>query len=141
MGGKEDRKILEELLDSYTLDGRKDAITGEIDFQLSLRHLMAECMNFQNEETALQYLGTPLGVTVELTPKFHAKLAGKHVEYSWAHAKAFYRQVPVSRKRVRDNFKAVVKECIALPCECFEQIDNRKVCCLGLSVYLHLPPS
>jgi hypothetical protein len=44
---------------------------------------MAECVDFKNEETALQYLGTQLGVTVELTPKFHAKLAGKGVEYSW----------------------------------------------------------
>jgi hypothetical protein len=103
--------ISEELLDKFTLDGRKDAITGEIDLQLSLRHLMAECMDFKNEETALQYLGTQLGVTVELTPKFHAELAGEGVEYSWAHAKAFYRRVPVSRKRGRENFKALVKEC------------------------------
>jgi hypothetical protein len=51
-----------ELLDKYTVDGRKDAITGEIDLQ--------------------QFLGTQLGATVELTPKFHAELAGEGVEYS-----------------------------------------------------------
>ena len=61
--------ILEELLDKYTLDGRKDAMTGKIDLKLSLCHLMAENMDFKNEETALQYLGTQLGVTVELTLK------------------------------------------------------------------------
>jgi hypothetical protein len=103
--------ILEELLDKYTLDGRKDAMTGGINLQLSLRHLMAESVDFKNEETALQYLGTQLGVTVELTPKFHAELAGEGVEYGWAHAKAFYRRVPVSRKRGRENFKVLVKEC------------------------------
>ena len=41
---------------------------------------MAECVDFKYEETALQYLGTHLGVTVELTPKFHAELSGKDVE-------------------------------------------------------------
>ena len=53
-------------------------------------------MDFKNKETALQYLGTQLGVRVELTPKIHAELAGEGVEYSWAHAKSFYRRVPVS---------------------------------------------
>ena len=72
--------ISEELLDKYALDGRQNAMTGEIDLQLSLRHLMAECVDFKYEETALQYLGTHLGVTVELTPKFHAELSGKDVE-------------------------------------------------------------
>jgi hypothetical protein len=52
-----------------------------------------------------------MGVTVELTPKFHAELAGEGVEYSWAHAKAFYRRVPVSKKKGRENFKQLVKEC------------------------------
>jgi hypothetical protein len=33
------------------------------------------------------------------------------VEYSWAHAKAHYRRMPVSRKQGRDNFKQLVKEC------------------------------
>ncbi len=102
--------ILEHSLKEYTLDGRKDAITGIVDLHYSLRNLLAKCTDFKEEETALQYLGTQLGVTVQLTPKFHAELAGDGVEYSWAHAKAYYRRVPVSRKRGRENFK-VVKEC------------------------------
>jgi hypothetical protein len=45
-------------------------------------------------------------------PKFHAKLAGEGVEYSsWAHVKAFYRHMPLSRKQDRDNFKQFVKDC------------------------------
>ncbi|KAI2503816.1 hypothetical protein MHU86_10621 [Fragilaria crotonensis] len=72
---------------------------------------MSECIDFKNEETALQHLGTQLGVSVELTPKFHAELAGEGVEYSWAQAKSFYRRVPVSRKRGRENFKELVREC------------------------------
>jgi hypothetical protein len=90
--------ILEGLFVKYTSDGRKDAISGQINLQFSLRHLMAECMDFKNKETALQYLGTQLGVRVELMSKLHAELAGEGVEYSWAHAKSFYRRVPVSER-------------------------------------------
>jgi hypothetical protein len=103
--------IPEHSLEKYTLDGRRDAITGVVDLHYSLRNLLAECTDFKEEETALQYLGTQLGVTVQLTPKFHAELAGEGVEYCWAHAKAYYRRVPVSRKRGRENFKDLVKEC------------------------------
>ena len=38
--------ISEVSLEKYTLEGRKDAITGQTDSQLSLRHLMAECTDF-----------------------------------------------------------------------------------------------
>jgi hypothetical protein len=98
-------------LDKYTMDGRKDTISGKVDLQYSLRSLLGECKDFKEEETALQFLGTQLGVTVLLTPKFHAELAGEGVEYSWAHSKAYYRRMPLSRKRGRDNFKQLVKDC------------------------------
>lgn len=100
----------EELLDKYTVDGCKDPITGEIDLRYSLKSLLARCTDFKEEETALQYLGTQLGVKVELTPKFDAKLSGEGVEYCWAHTKSHYRRIPLSRKRCRENFKQVVKE-------------------------------
>jgi hypothetical protein len=108
------------MLDKYTLDGRKDPTTGQIDLRYSLRHLLAECKDFKEEETALQYLGTQLGVTVQLTPKFHAELAGEGVEYCWAHAKSYYRRVPVSRKRGRENFQATCQG-INMSCECNKQ--------------------
>ena len=76
-----------------------------------MRNLLAECTDFKEGETALKYLGTQLGVTVQLTQKFHAELAGEGIEYSWAHAKAYYHRVPVSRKRGHENFKDLVKEC------------------------------
>ncbi len=92
-----ERGLIDEAsLEKYTLNGRKDAITGDVDLQFSLCHEMAECTDFKEEETALQHLGTQLGVRVQLTPKFHAELAGEGLKYSWAHAKAFYRRVPVS---------------------------------------------
>jgi hypothetical protein len=98
-------------LERYTLDGRKDTITGKIDLQYSLCSLLGKCKDFKEEETDLQFLGTQLGVTVLLTPKFHTELAGEGVKYSWAHSKAHYRRMPLSRKRGRENFKQLVKDC------------------------------
>ncbi len=72
-----------------------------------LRHILANCTDFKEEETALQYLATQLGVTVHLTLKFHTELAGKGVDYSWAHSK----RLPVLQKRGRENFKQLVKDC------------------------------
>jgi hypothetical protein len=77
-------------LEQYTLDGRSNPITGQVNLQSSPRHILANCNDFKDKETALEYLGTQLGVTVKLTPKFHAELAGEGVEYSWAHSKSFY---------------------------------------------------
>ena len=106
--------IPEQSLEKYTNDGRKDPITGTIDLRFSLRHILGECTDFKEEETALQYLGTQIGVTVQLTPKFHAELAGEGIEYCWAHAKAYYCREPLSRKRGRENFKELVKECTSV---------------------------
>jgi hypothetical protein len=68
---------------------------------------MAECNDIKEEKTVL---GTQLGVCVQLSPTFHAELAGEGVECSWAHAKSFYRRVPESQKQDRENFK-LVSEC------------------------------
>ena len=77
-----ERGLIErDSLDKYTLDGRKDHITGTVDLQFSLRNIMTECADFKQEETALQHLGSQLGVTFWLTPKFHAEFAWEGVEY------------------------------------------------------------
>lgn len=40
-------------LEKYTLEGRKDSITGEVDLHYSLRSLLGNCRDFKEEETAL----------------------------------------------------------------------------------------
>jgi hypothetical protein len=55
--------ILEHSFEKYTLDGRKNAITGIVDLHYSLQNLLAECTGFKEEDTAVQYLGTQLEVT------------------------------------------------------------------------------
>jgi hypothetical protein len=65
----------------------------------------------KQEKTALQYLGSQFGVTVWLTPKFHEELAGEGVKNICAHARAYYPRMLLSRKRGRDNFKRLVRDC------------------------------
>ena len=121
--------VEKDSVEKYTIEGRKDNITGTIDLQYSLRNIMAQCTDFKHEETALQFLGSQLGVTVLLTPKFHAELAGEGVEYSWAHAKAYYRRMPLSRKRGKENFKQLVRDCTCpvtvLPKERIQKFASR----------------
>ncbi len=111
MDGWDNPRAFYKFCQKDTLDGRKDNITGTIDLEYSLRHIMAECTDFKHKELALQYLGSQLGVKVLLTPKFHAELAGEGVEYSWAHANANYRRMSLSRKRGKETFKQLVQDC------------------------------
>ena len=93
-------------LEKYTMDPAADA-DGEIlegAEEWSLRVLMASCLDFAEEVTALQHVGNELGVSVIISPKFHAELAGEGIEYSWGVTKGLYRCKPLNSKR-RDYFK------------------------------------
>jgi hypothetical protein len=48
----------------------------------SLRILMASCLDFAQEMTALEHVGSELGVSDIIIPKLHAELAGEGIEYS-----------------------------------------------------------
>ncbi len=96
----------------YTINGRKDPQTGQVLESSSLLALMAQCTDFKEEETALQFLGQQLGLRVLFTPKFHCEFAGEGIEYNWAHAKAKMRITPLREKKGRQNFIALVKKCI-----------------------------
>ena len=77
----------------------------------SLKYLMASCLDFAEEMTALQHVGHELGVSVIITPKFHAEMAGEGIEYSWGVSKSVYRRMPLASKKGKTSFKALVKEC------------------------------
>ena len=57
-----------------------------------------------------QYLGQQLGVSVIITPKFHAELAGEGVEYSWGIAKGMYRRKPLISQKSKETFKKLVND-------------------------------
>ena len=96
----------------YTINGRKDPQTGQSLESSSLQALMAQCTDFKEEDTALQFLGKQLGLRVLSTPKFHCEFAGEGIEYNWAHAKAKMRVTPLREKKGRQNFIDLVKKCI-----------------------------
>ena len=96
----------------YTINGRKDLQTGALIQSSSLRALMGKCTDFLEEETALQYLGSQLGLRVLFTPKFHCEIAGEGIEYNWAHAKAKMKVTPIRDKKGRSQFMSLVRKCI-----------------------------
>jgi len=98
-------------LKKYTLDGK--TANGILDWSTSLRHIMGCCTDFLNEEGMMQHVGRNLGVTVLLTPKCHAEIAGEGIEYLWACSKGFYRSLPLKEKKGKDKFKASVIRCLS----------------------------
>lgn len=100
-------------LEKYTMEPATDA-DGEVlegAEEWSLRVLMASCLDFAEEVTALQDVGNKLGVSVIISPKFHAELAGEGIEYSWGVTKGLYRRKPLTCKRSKEAFKRLVMEC------------------------------
>ena len=84
-----------------------------VDTTTSLRHIMGMCHDFLNEEGMLQHVGKGLGVTVMLTPKCHAELAGEGIEYLWGQAKGTYRSLSLNQKKGKDNFKTSLQFCLS----------------------------
>ena len=98
-------------LNKYTLTGKREL--GIVNNVNSLRHIMGMCADFLNEEGMLQYIATKIGVTVLLTPKCHAELAGEGIEYMWACSKGAYRNLSLKEKKGKENFNASVCHCLS----------------------------
>jgi hypothetical protein len=94
----------------YTVNGKKDQDFNIIQ-ESSLRDIMANCTDFLNEETALQWLARNIGVLIVHTPKFHCELAGDGIEYSWAYGKGDFRRQPIQERKGIQNFHAMVQRC------------------------------
>ncbi len=91
-------------LSAYTIDGRKDAY-GVVQKETSLKYLMSNCTDFEEEESLLQAMGQQMGVMVYRTPKCHCKMAGERVEYSWGCTKNAYRARPIGEKRGEETYE------------------------------------
>jgi hypothetical protein len=74
---------------------------------------MLTCAEFKNELSALQHLAKKLGTHVLCSPKYHAKIAGKGIEYCWAIAKNWFERLPLSEWRTRQQFETKVKEALS----------------------------
>ncbi len=71
-------------LERYTIDIAEDnngkVLEGAESW--SLKYLMASCLDFADELTALQHVGKEHAVSVIITPKFHAEMTGEGIEYN-----------------------------------------------------------
>ena len=102
----------DKAIQNYTIGGRKNEF-NLVQSEFSLKHLMASCTDFEEEETMLQSMASKMGVSVDRSPKCHCEIAGEGIEYSWACAKNHYRQILLDKKRGKENFMKSVRECIA----------------------------
>ena len=68
---------------------------GEEIIKYSLLRLTEQCLGFVNEVTEMEIMAERIGVLVICTTKYHAKLAGKGVEYSWGIAKCKLRNLNI----------------------------------------------
>ena len=93
----------------YTKAGKKD-LYGFVDESTSIDKLMEKQPDFLEQETLLQYYCRQLGVESDRSPKCHPEIAGEGIEFDWGCAKVKYRAQPLSRKRTKDNFFALVDE-------------------------------
>ena len=103
--------IDEKRLNEYKVRTEDD--DGKLIPDLSLLHMMETCIDFASEVSQLEHVGQLLGVRVMITTKYHAEYAGEGVEYSWGFSKSVYRRHPLSAKKGKDHFDALVEKCIS----------------------------
>jgi hypothetical protein len=103
--------VNESLISKYKLHMEDDV--GVLIQEISLTHIMVSCTNFQNKMSQLEFVCHELGGKVFITTKYHAKYADEGIEYSSGLSKAMYKKIPLSSKRGKQNFDALVSKCIS----------------------------
>ncbi len=63
-----------------------------IDLSTSLRYMLGQCKDFQEEITRLEWVAKGLGFSLTLTPKTHCEIAGVGIEYCWGYSKFHFRK-------------------------------------------------
>ena len=56
--------------------------------------------------------GKQMGVTVDRTPKCHPEMAGEGIEYAWAGSKQAFGLTPLTLRRNKKGFHALVRKCL-----------------------------
>ena len=83
--------------EKYTVNTEKDQ-NDVLNYEISLKYLLGNCVDFSNEESLLQSNARKIGVSIERTPTCHAELAGEGIEYTWGFGKNFYCRQPLNLK-------------------------------------------
>ncbi|KAI2502685.1 hypothetical protein MHU86_11742 [Fragilaria crotonensis] len=87
----------ESQLEKYTLNGTRD-VFGLVQKYFSLKSLMSNCLDFEEERDSIAIHGKEMGVLVDRTPKCHCELAGEESSILGL-CKNFYRRVALRRKK------------------------------------------
>ena len=103
--------VNESLIRQYKMRMEDDA--GVLIPEFSLAHMMESCTDFQNKMLQLEFVCHELGCKVLITTKYHTEYAGVGIEYSWGLSKAMYQKCPLSSKKGKQNFDALVSKCIS----------------------------
>ena len=86
--------------------------------QYSLSYLLSQCTDFTEQKTDIDQLCDEISInylcksSILFTPKYHCKLAGEGIKYSWGASKRVYRRKPLSEKKQSAHFKALVRSCV-----------------------------
>ena len=96
--------INEGNIHQYTVDGQKDGF-GVFQPHTSLKYLMGNCKDFEEEESLLQSIGRKMGVLADRTAKCYCELAGEENEYFWGCVKNFYRHLPLQGEKIERKFQ------------------------------------
>ena len=80
---------------------------------MSLKFLMSNCQDFEEEESLLQSMGHAMGVLVNRTPTCHCEVAGEAIEYSQGRSKNEYQQMQILNKRGIENVRTAVRKCLS----------------------------
>jgi hypothetical protein len=71
--------------------------------------MMEQQMDFNEEETLLQYHGRWLGVILDRTPKCHPEMAGEGIEYNWGVPRDSTANCLLSRRYQKSYFVSRLK--------------------------------
>jgi hypothetical protein len=108
-----ERGFIDPNVPKYTIDGVVDPATGRIDPKTSLKHLIQQLPDFENEKSLLHYHGEKLGCIVFNSPKCTPEVAGEGVEYDWGVSKLWYRTQDIALKKKRSAFRQLVLRAIS----------------------------
>jgi hypothetical protein len=111
----------------YTIIVWKNAL-GILMPETSLKQILANCSDFEEEETMLQSMGRNMGVLVDRTPKCHPELAGEGIEYSWGCAKNRYHRLPIAEKKRKEKFVGGMRLCISNEVISQQRVDKFSKC-------------
>ena len=103
-----ERGFIDPNVEKYTIDGIKDPNTGQLLKETSLKHLIQQLPDFENEKTLLHYHGEKLGCIIFNSPKCTPEVAGEGIEYDWGVSKLWYRTQDFKLKKNKAEFRKLV---------------------------------